>query len=431
MGETDTDIIVIGAGAAGLAAARATLARGLACRVLEAKDRIGGRAFTDMESLGVPWDAGAHWLHDGTRNRLLTFAREAGIECRLTAPTILLRDGERWAAADVEAARRAYDSSAFGAIAAAGRAGRDIAAADVLPDHPVFRPMFDSWYAAQTGTEPHLASTLDEARYRRGSNHVAETGYGELLACFGSGLPVTLNSRVLRVSWQRRSHNSSLSVIVETGEERIAGRAVIVTVSTGVLAAGAIAFDPPLPEPLREAIRSIPAGAAEKVAFRLAPRILDCPPDTRVHFLRDGPETVRLLLRPLGHDVVIAYFAGAFARRMAAEGDEPMIDFACGKLAQAYGARIRDVIVGAAATHWTRDRDILGAYSCALPGKADRRRILTRPLGGTLWLAGEACAVDAFGTVHGAASSGDTAAREAAGVIGVAAGMPEIRLGES
>jgi monoamine oxidase len=88
-----------------------------------------------------------------------------------------------------------------------------------------------------------------------------------------------------------------------------------------------------------------------------------------------------------------------------------------------FGAGLRRQIHKVATTGWVRDPDIMGGYSCALPGKAHLRPRLAEPLAERVWLAGEACSLDAFGTVHGARASGEAAARAAVRALG-AAGAP-------
>jgi monoamine oxidase len=186
------DLVVVGAGAAGLAAARTALAFGLTVVVLEAKSRIGGRAHTDTTTLGIPWDRGAHWLHDASRNPFAALADAEGFACdRMVLPRRLWSGA--WATAAVQAEVDDYYARAFRAIEAAGASGLDVAASEVLPRHPRFRAMFDSWSAALNGTDPERVSTLDYARYQgSGGNWRVVDGFGALVTRFGAGLPVEL-----------------------------------------------------------------------------------------------------------------------------------------------------------------------------------------------------------------------------------------------
>lgn len=409
---SETDVIVIGAGAAGLAAARTARSLGLTVTVLEAKGRIGGRAHTDTESLGVPWDRGAHWLHDAERNPFTRFADAWGFAYVRTPGRARLWSGGGvgWAGPAVEAEVQEYYARAFEAVDRAGAAGLDVAASEVVPAHARFRAMFDSWFAALGGTEPERSSTLDHHRYEAGdANWRVEAGYGALLARYGAGVPVELGTPAERVRWGGRG----AGVAVETPRGTLRARAAIVTVSTNVLAAGGIAFDPPLPEARREALAGVPVGEANKVALAFDGDVFDWPEGGYLRFEHRTPEAIRFEIRPFGRPIAIGYLGGRFAAELEAAGPAAMIAFAEDRLVEVFGAGIRRHRTGAAATTWIGDPHIRGGYSTALPGRAHLRPVLAEPLAGRLFFAGEACSLTAYGTVHGAYESGVAAARAA------------------
>jgi monoamine oxidase len=398
------DLIVVGAGAAGLAAARRARELGLEVMVLEAKDRIGGRAHTDRATFGLPWDRGAHWLHDARRNPFVRFADAQGFAYERTpVPRRLWSDG--WADAALEAELEDYYARAFAAVAAAGAAGLDVAAAEVIPPHPRFRAMADSWLAALAGVDPERLSTRDYARYEGGGgNWRVVDGYGALLARFGKGLPVTLDARVLRIRW------GGAAVSVETGRGTLEGRTAVVTASTSVLAAGGIVFEPPLPARKQEALAAVPLGEANKVAIAFEPGLFA--PDDRYHLHIETRtrEAIRFEFRPFGRELAQGYLAGRFAAELEAAGPAAMADFALGQLVRVFGAGLRRRVRAVATTAWCGDPVIRGGYSCALPGLADCRPRLAEPLADRVFFAGEACSLTAYGTVHGAAQTGSATA---------------------
>jgi monoamine oxidase len=410
------DLVVVGAGAAGLAAARTALASGLTVVVLEAKRRIGGRAHTDTATFGVPWDRGAHWLHQASRNPFTAFAEAQGFGCdRSTLPRRLWSGG--WAGADLQAELDAYYARGFAAIAAAGAAGLDVAASEAIPPHPRFRAMFDSWSAALSGADPERVSTLDYARYEMsGGNWRVVDGFGVLLARFGQGLPVELATPAKRIRWGGRE------VVVETARGALRGRTVIVTASTNVLASGRIAFDPPLPARKQEALAAVPVGEAGKVALALEGELPGPAGAYFLHIEHRTHEAMRFEMRPFGRNLVVGYLGGRFAAELEAAGPEAMVAFATDQLARVFGAGLRGQVRAAAATGWVHDPDILGGYSCALPGMAHLRPRLAEPLAERVFFAGEAGSLEAFGTVHGARASGEAAARAAARRLGAPPG---------
>ena len=409
---SDPDVIVVGAGAGGLAAGRTCQELGLTVAVLEAKDRVGGRVHTD-DSIGVPWDPGAHWLHNAEHNFFGRYAAEHGF--------VLDKDGwrrmslrARDALDDASAEEwEAYWESAFAAIEEAGAKGLDIPASDVIPPHPRWRVMFDSFFAALAGVEPDRTSALDNARYEHGdSNWRVAPGYGALVAHYGRNVPVALSTPVSRIG------RSGKRIEVETPRGALACRAAIVNASTSALAEGGIRFDPPLPADLREAIESVPLGEAEKVAFRVKDELVSGFPRNSHVFIEHGTmEHMRVQVRPLGTPVIIAWANGRFARRLMDEGRAAMIDFAERTVANVFGADMLKGVVARATSNWLGDPFIRGGYSCALPGKTGCRAVLSQGMDERLFFAGETTHPTAFGTVHGAYEEGVAAAKRVAELL--------------
>lgn len=406
----DVDIVVVGAGSAGLAAAHTALSLGLTVQVLEAKNRIGGRAFTD-EIAGVPWDRGAYWLHDAHNNFYSAYAAETGFVFDRMMRSQYMWSAGAWADEATLRARDEFYDAAFDAVDRAGEAGLDIAASEVIPRHPRWSAMFEPWYAALSGAEPEFCSTLDQSRYADGENFRVRPGYGALVTAYGKGLPISLATPVERIRWD------GADVRVETAKGALRCRAVIVAISTTALARGGIRFDPVLPPAVSAAIESLPLGTAEKVALAFERDIFGLPDNSHVHTEHATPETVRFQIKPGGHAIAVGYFAGRFAEELEAEGDAAMIDFTERKLVDVFGADILRGRTGAAATHWRSDPHIGGGYSYAVPGAAEQRKVFRQAIGERIVFAGEACSLTAFGTVHGAHRAGVRAAQNAAAFI--------------
>ena len=400
--------MIVGAGAAGLAAARRARELGLAVVVLEAKDRVGGRAFTDTESLGIPWERGANWLHEAERNLFRRYADAAGFAYERQPPKRRL-----WSAGRFDAALRdeldACEEAALAAIDAAAAAGNDVAAAEVMPPQARFRPLLTPWFAAMNGIEAERMSTVDCARAALiGSSWRLAAGYGALLARYGHGVPVELGTPALRIRWGDRP------LAIETARGRLAAAAAIVTVSTNVLASGRIAFAPRLPAAREEAFAAIPTGPAAKVALAFTRNVfeLEAPFSLRIDDPRHGAFIFEI--RPFGRELAIGHLGGPWAAEVEAAGPEEMAALASDALVHAFGGALRKHRRAFATTAWGNDPDILGGYSCALAGQAHLRPLLAEPLEGRLFFAGEACSLHAYGTVHGAAATGIAAAEHVA-----------------
>ena len=410
---SDPDVLVIGAGCAGLAAARALAARGRSCVVLEGGPRVGGRAYTDSTSLGLPFDHGASWLHQADENPLTPLARGLGLHL---IDHDALRDRRlstqgRFATAAERADFAAAEDAFWTAIDAAARDGAPDRPADqAAPRGGPWDATIAHWEGAQIcAAELHCMSLHDlAATALDGPNLILREGIGGLVACLAEGLPVRLGARVDRLRWGPRG------VVAQGGFGSLAARAAIVTVSTGVLAAGAIAFDPPLPIATRQAIHDLPMGLLTKIAFRADdPEAPDLPAFASVRRAVEAPDDRPMsFLSRLFHDPLLIGFCGG-ARAWEMLHDAPALEAAArAEIATIFGARAAAALGQATVRRWGEAPLFRGAYTHAVPGAQAARRVLGTPLAdGRLCFAGEACHPRFAATVAGAWLSGTEAAR--------------------
>jgi monoamine oxidase len=407
---TDVDVAVIGAGAAGLAAARRIAQLGYRAVVLEARDRVGGRAWTVEPHPGLPVDLGCGWLHSAERNPWTALARETGF----TVDERLPAWGGRLEAAGMdEATRQSWTASRDGFYdRLAATAPPDGPASDLLVPGDRWNAMLDAIGTWVSGAELAEVSRLDLQRYAdSGINWRVAEGYGRAIARHGAGLDVRLNCPVRQVDWR------GAAVALDSDVGRVTARAAIVTVPTDLLAAGTIRFSPDLPPDKRHAAAGLPLGADEKLYFRIEGDIAGVGPESYRLGSPDRTRTAGYLVKPLGRPLVEAYVGGSLARDLAAAAHDAFAAFALEELAALFGNDVRKVLVPVAASSWTRDPWSQGAYSYARPGHADDRLILAAPLGDRLFFAGEATSAESFSTAHGAYESGRRAAEEAAAVL--------------
>ncbi|WP_439815305.1 flavin monoamine oxidase family protein [Zavarzinia sp. CC-PAN008] len=397
------DIIVIGAGAAGLAAGEAALAAGLDTLVIEAGNRVGGRAYTEWESFGTAFDHGCQWLHSASINPFRAIADRLGMRYRTAQRNRRFFGGGRWLSdAEAQAVQDGIEAL-YEAVYAAGRAGRDVAVAEVIAGHPQADP-FRQLYTAIMAAEPDRVSVMDTFNYREtNENWPVEDGLGALVARASAHVPVRFACPATVIDW------SGPGVAVETPQGRIQARAAILTVSTGVLASGAIRFAPGLPTAQGEAIAALPLGHSCKIAasFRRDP-FGDKPP----HFLGlldRGPAGFGLQVHPFDRPMVTAYVSGTLAQELEAAGPAAMHAFLDEQIAHAFGADLLREIDRRKTTDWSSNPLVRGAYSVQRPGSGSPRATLGQPIAERLVLAGEAASVDAFSTVHGARLSGQAA----------------------
>ena len=411
---SQTDVVVIGAGAAGLAAGARLRAAGIPFEIIEAAPVAGGRAATDTTTLGVPFDLGCHWLHDARDNPFTALAEMHGFRVGRGAPLRRrLFLGDRFATDAEKDAADAEVDAVFDAIYAAGQAGWDISAAEVMRARGPGRygVLARHWLELMSAAGPADISAVDFALYRdTDDNWPVLDGYGALVLAVAGDLKVTLGCPVRRIDRRGRR------LAIATDRGAIACRAVVVTVSTAVIASGRLAFDPALPPDLAEAFAALPLGFAEKVALLFERDIFGVPERSgfdAVDLARPERAGASVMLRPGGAPAALVHVAGPEAQMVAGEGPDALADFALGILAATFGADVRRHVVRHLTTDWAGMPYIGGAYSCALPGQAHLRAKLHETFDPRIVFAGEALGGPAFSTCHGAHISGIAAAETA------------------
>ncbi len=394
-GADPCDVIVVGAGAAGIGAARRLMAGGLDIVVLEARDRLGGRAWTEPTALGIPVDVGCEWLHSAESNPWVGIARTLGFAIDETLPDWGQRvTWHRGAAAQEDwiAAREAFDAR----CAAAAAGSDDVAEAALLEPGGRWNGLLGAISTWANGIELERVSVKDHDRYENSQlNWRVPRGYGTLLQAYGAPMPVRLGTTVERIDHRDRS----ITVGTDRGELR--AHAVIVTVSTNLLANEAIRFTPPLPDKTAAAA-GLPLGIADKLYLAVEGPLDALPQDRHLIGMTDRTATAGYQIRPHGWPMISAYFGGMLAAGLEREGPEAMVDFALGELVGLFGTDMRKRLRPLAHSAWMRDELARGSYSCALPGHADDRAVLAAPVDDRLFFAGEACSINFFGTAHGA-----------------------------
>ena len=235
------DVVVVGAGAAGIAAGRRLVEGGASSLILEARQRLGGRAWTLPSAVGQPLDLGCEWLHSADRNPWTDIARSLGFAIDQHLPDWRTRIARRYgdaAQAEWETARAAYDSRC---IAAAKRA-EDMPAARLLEPGGRWNGLLDAVSTWANGVELERLSVQDHARYSdSGINWRLFAGYGTLITAYAAGLPIRLGTLVRAID-----HGDRSRLRIATDEGDVSPQAAIVIVNRNGLAAEYICFAPAL-----------------------------------------------------------------------------------------------------------------------------------------------------------------------------------------
>jgi monoamine oxidase len=402
----NVDAIVIGAGAAGIAAARRLVAAGRRIAVLEAADELGGRCITDTRTFGFPYDRGAHWLYLADTNPVPRLAAQAGLDIYPAPPGQRMRIGRRYAREGEMEDFLAQLVHANTAIADAARKG-DVSCAQVLPKElGDWRSTVDFVLGAYTcGRDLAEVSTVDLSRSAERDNAVfCRQGLGALLAKLAPAAVVQLAAPVSRVSWGRGN------VEVETSRGQFRAAALIVTVSTNVLASGKIKFSPELPKRQLDAAAKLRLGSRDRVALQFAGNALGLRADELVFEKSESRQTAAIFANASGSTLCTVDVGGSFGRELSAKGEAAMIDFAIEWISGLYGPEVKSSVKRRHAMRWNNEPWVLGAASAAVPGGQSARKVLMEPLAGRVFFGGEAVHETLWGTVGGAWDSGERAA---------------------
>lgn len=397
---------------AGLAAARSLADAGRPVRVLEARDRIGGRVHTTRD-WGVPLEMGASWIHGTANNPLVELARRARAEVVPTDyddstklvidPRLqpLTFDPKTWSRL-VSEAREEVTGGTLGAAITAQADREDLTDRERAELDFYITTEIEDEYAADAGQLS--ATTFDLGKFTDGPQSVITSGYDALPRLLADGLQISLNTPVNSVSYQKNS------VTVRAGDQTFDGEAAIVTVPLGVLKAASITFDPPLPEGHVHAVNALGFGVLSKSYFRFQQRTWDTENSFYEYLSAEKGLWAQWFTLPAAvGPIVLAFNPGTRGRSVEST---PPAELMAGALP--VGRRLFGTdAVEVRSSSWTTDPYALGSYSFHAPGSGlDDRRRLQEPISDRLYLAGEAVGADNPATVHGALLSGRHAAAE-------------------
>ena len=407
----EADVAIIGAGAAGIAAARHLLAVGMTVAVVEARERVGGRAVT-VSAKGHPIDLGAHWLHSGPVNPLVGLGEARGEPIR-RAPVEghLFVRGRRATRADRRALDRAF-ALADRALTDHAKDPQDRAAASALPPLGLWREPIETVHGLVSGRPLSEVSLKDFPSMEYADNRFIAGGLGAYVARLAKGLPIRLGAKASHVDTRGER------VAIETAAGMLHARAAIVTVPPVLLQGGAIRFTPDLPPATIEAIHGFLPATYEHVVLHW-PGAPFAGPDRLATLAGTRHRPPGMLTRidgtafhyfELDHPTVLGLAHG---------GPAAAARFARLVLREQFGGRaIRDLTV-AAVTRWWENPFSAGSWSVVPPGHYAIRDAIKASVAGKLWFAGEFASRTQWGTVGGAWQEGERAAEAAIRSLGL------------
>lgn len=421
----DAQVVVVGAGIAGLAAARRLRSEGYKVLVLEARERIGGRVWTDRTWEDAPVDLGASWIHGTRKNPLTDLAREFGMRTLETDyDSLALYDsiGRRLSEEELEAIdgrlerllarfekeREKLDEQDEISV----RQALDRALAGMVLSEP---ELLELNYAVNVFLEQDSAADAselscvyyDDGEEFGGGDVLFPDGYGRLAEALAQGLDVRLGHVARKIAHGKRQ------VEVTTERGSFTAERAIVTLPLGVLRSGSVEFDPGLPKRKAAAIGRLGMGLLDKLALRF-PKVFWTQETHFLGYVSEEPGRWAAFLNAAkytGKPVLLAFNAGSSARRLEKLPDERVVAEAMAVLRKMYGASVPEPEAWRF-TRWASDPYAGGSYSFVAVGASPKDyEALAEPVGERLFFAGEATSREHPATVHGAWLSGEREAQ--------------------
>lgn len=417
------DVVVLGAGMAGVTAARECERNGLTAVVLEATERIGGRMLTTRDFANAPVECGAEFVH--TENADTWTEIKAGqfetLKCNPADGYImsiggvgspdLYQDPSLAQLGDLLSEIAAFDGPDMTAAEFVNRKGLTGVARVMAEQMLTVHPLGDLDQLSMIGIRDDRVVELE-----RGVDWRLTAGYDALPAWIGKNLDVRYETKVDKIQWSE----SGATAFSTTGEE-FPARSVICTAPIGVLKAGAIQFSPDLPTSKWQALNGLEMGSVMKILFRFKERFWD---DGLTMVGCDGP--VRLYWTPLygwGEDatpVLIAYVGGYRARALSARTEAEAVAIALADLDRIFPKVLpSQLIEDSQRVDWCTNENTRGGYSFVRVGGSGSRQALAVSDTGALFWAGDGTATESIAAVvHAAYATGLRSAAEVISFLG-------------
>ena len=428
-------VLIVGAGFAGLGCAHALRQSGIPFLVLEAKDRVGGRARTEYDLLGgQPIEGGAMMVH-GSDASVLDWIQELGLTTRKVpefrgARFFLkgkLRTAFGVALSGLEPLRSSIQTMWRLPKAVARYDGPDVTLDRFLEEHhalPTATKFVGAMYASINAADPDQVSVRGLAEEANAqsfglpwANYQVLEGYGELAKRRAQefGDAIHLRTRVNRIEWT--TEGVRVQADGPAGLETYHAAAAVVTVSLGVLQAHAVEFVPALPEPKQAAIEALGFGHADKIllVFDESLRRTVLGKATSVASTRGSWFFFPYYGAKEGPVVLEGFLSGRRALELSGHPEAEVVESVVRELESMIPrTELRSHLVAARYVDWSADPDVRGGYTYPkVGGGIEQRRILAEPLDDVLFFAGESAHfAGEYATVHGALDSGVRAAGE-------------------
>lgn len=417
--EQDT-ILIIGAGAAGISAARYLQRQNIPFKIIDASHRVGGRAYSEAYKSGGWFDLGCSYLHEGESNPLVPIINDLGF---------VLGDGDRFKidrwfmqqdgkgfSKNILEGYIDYEKALHKRMAAfKGAVSEDVSFASLIDFSSPYAEIHSHLMAGLNASDVDMQSVSDHINVNEGKDYPVLGGLGQMVKVMAAKIPVELNCKAEKITY------SNNGVHIKTNKGPITASKVIITVSTGILSSGLINFCPALPSAYQDAIHKLKCGTLNKIGVALKPEAAEYLSDGW-HVNYPSPTSKEGILASVDiilgeHPQAVVFAGGSFGEFLERQGSMAMINYANQCLVELFGSSITSMILDHITTAWHTEPWSLGSYSYAVPGGSPARKVLSVPIDQTIYFAGEAISVNHYGTCHGAYLSGLEAAKNCANTL--------------
>ena len=407
--ERQTEVVIVGAGIAGLTAAKFLEKYNVQFQLLEASHRVGGRAYSEKLSNNNWFDLGCSYLHNGDLNPFVSIANKMNFPIDTlngdmfdSHKTHYVLDGKKINLGSPNP----FDIANENILDKIKRSQTDAALLEAIDIKDPFFPITCHLYANLNAADPDVMSSEDyKASLYEGPDYPVSEGFGNLIKKWAKNIRVNLNTKVSQIN------SEGPLVKIKTSKGTLVTKKVILTVSTGVLAGHDIEMIPCLPKKTVNAINNLPMGTLNKIGISFNEQFFSQKDQGWYVSWASGNNITdhqigSFQVNTSGPQNVVVFAGGRYGKWLEDRGSKAMLDYAISMLEDVFGKNCTQKIENSITTAWASEPLTKGSYSYATPGKKSSRLKLAQPIENKIYIAGEATEINHYGTAHGAYFSG-------------------------
>ncbi len=405
----NAEVVIIGAGIAGLAAAHALKNHGVTFTLLEASHRIGGRAYSEKLSDDNWFDLGCSYLHNGSINPFVSIASDLSFPIDFRSGDLFDSKKTRYFLSGKKCdlgLPNPFEFAHNNLLEKINNLQRDMPLTNFMDTKDPYFPIVCHLSASLNAADPDVVSAEDyQASICDGPDYPIPKGFGNLVREWGKYISVSLNTKVKQINMEKPL------VKIKTSKGTLYSKKVIITVSTGILSGRDIEFIPSLPKETQNAIDNLPMGTLNKIGISFKQRFFSQNEQGWYiswadHDKISEQEIGSFQVTTSGPQNVTLFAGGRFGKWLEERGPKVMYDYAVATLEGVFGTACSNKIQNSITTAWASEPLTRGAYSYSVPGQRSSRTKLRETINDQLYFAGEATETNHYGTAHGAYFSG-------------------------